>query len=55
MNKILLLAIDQSTRCSGWAVFSEEGLKDYGKFEASGEIGERLVFIKKEIISLIEK
>ena len=55
MNEISLLAIDQSTRCSGYAIFDTEGLEDCGKFEASGEIGERLVYIKEEIISLIEK
>jgi len=52
---VQLLSLDQSTRVSGWAVFGQEGLEDCGKFEASGEIGERLVYIKEEIISLIEK
>lgn len=51
----MVLALDQSTRISGWAIFDAEGLEDCGKFEATGEIGERLVYIKEEIISLIEK
>lgn len=50
-----LLSLDQSTRVSGWAVFNGASLEDCGKFEASGEIGERLVTIKEEIISLIEE
>jgi len=36
-------------------VFNGASLEDCGKFEASGEIGERLVTIKEEVISLIEE
>lgn len=55
MNDILLLALDQSTRCNGWAVFKDGELEDCGKWEATGEIGRRLVDIKEEVISLVEK
>lgn len=50
-----LLALDQSSRISGYAVFKEGELEDCGKFELTGEIGRRLVDLKEEIISLVEK
>lgn len=50
-----LLALDQSSRISGYAVFKDGELEDCGKFELTGEIGRRLVDLKEEIISLVEK
>ena len=50
-----LLALDQSSRISGWAIFKDGELEDCGKFEITGEIGRRLVDLKEEIISLVEK
>lgn len=51
-----LLSLDQSSRVSGWAYFDNGELKDFGKFEADQtDIGERLLFIKQNIISLFNK
>lgn len=51
-----LLALDQSSRVNGWAIFEEDGsLFDCGKFELTGEVGTRLVGLKQEVISLIEE
>lgn len=52
-----LLALDQASRVSGYAVFNPEGeLIAYGKFIADVEdLGERLVFIKNKVAELIEK
>ena len=52
-----LLALDQASKVSGYAVFNPEGdLIAYGKFIADVEdLGERLVFIKNKVAELIEK
>lgn len=51
-----LLALDQSSRCSGWAYFENNKLKQHGKFIAEDEdIGERLFFIKNKVLELIDK
>ena len=52
-----LLALDQASRVSGYAVFNPKGkLITYGKFIADqDDIGERLVFIKNKVAELIEK
>ena len=52
-----LLALDQASRVSGYAVFNPQGkLIAYGKFIADEQdIGERLVFIKNKVAELIEK
>ena len=52
-----LLALDQASRISGYAVFNPKGeLITYGKFIADEQdIGERLVFIKNKVAELIEK
>ena len=42
-----LLALDQSSRCSGWAIFINNKLKDYGIIElTTDDIGQRLVTLK---------
>ena len=49
-----LLALDQSSRCSGWAIFDDEELIDSGTFTLkSDDIGERLVDYKKHVEKLI--
>lgn len=50
-----LLALDQATRTSGYAIFDSGKLIDYGTFTFTDEdIGERLVKIRNKILSLIE-
>lgn len=50
-----LLALDQSSRITGWAVFNGNELVDSGIFTATGDMGQRLVFIKSTVLNLIEK
>ena len=50
------LALDQASRVTGWAVFDDGELYNYGKFSATQtDVGDRLHFIRKEVIGLIEK
>ena len=50
-----LLALDQASQTSGFAIFKDGKLVDYGKFTFSdNEIADRLVKIRKKIIELIE-
>ena len=50
-----LLALDQSSRITGWAVFDEDQLIEFGKFTANhSDVGERLNYIRKQVINLIE-
>jgi hypothetical protein len=50
-----ILALDQATHISGYAVFSNKELIDYGSFEAIGEYDiERSAQIKQWLISLID-
>ena len=56
MNK--LLALDQSSRITGWAIFSDGKLEKHGKFDAEtvgAEIGKRLNYIRNKVRSLIEE
>ena len=51
-----LLALDQSSRITGWAVFKEGQLSDYGKFNyESYPIEERLFKIRCKVQELIEQ
>lgn len=51
-----LLALDQATRTTGYAVFKNQQLYKVGTFTfADNEIGDRLVKIRKKILSLIEE
>lgn len=51
-----LLALDQSSRCTGWAIFINDQLEDYGTLTlANNDIGERLLTLKQEITKLIRK
>ena len=50
-----LLALDQASRITGYAVFDGDKLIDYGKITANDEdVGQRLVFIRNEINKLID-
>lgn len=54
MRKIL--ALDQASRTTGWAVFNDNTLLTYGKFTVSeDDIGERLYAIKNHVQNLISK
>lgn len=50
------LALDQSSRITGYAVFENAKLIDYGKFSVNDDdIGIRLLKIRQNVHSLIEK
>ena len=50
-----VLALDQSSRTSGWAVFDDGKLVTYGKFTADqADVGDRLHFIRTRISWLID-
>lgn len=51
-----LLSLDQASHISGWAVFEDNKLIEYGKIEANqSDIGDRLYYIKQEVLKLINK
>lgn len=51
-----ILALDQATRVSGYAIFDSGKLIDCGKIITEDEdLGKRLVVIRQQIINLIEK
>lgn len=53
-----ILALDQSTRVTGWAVFADDALQEYGKFDAENagtDIGKRLTYIREKVKTLIDK
>lgn len=52
-----LLALDQATKITGWAIFKDNKLTDYGKFDAGqyDDMGDRLYYIRKQLIELIDK
>lgn len=50
-----LLALDQSSRVTGWAVFEDGILSDSGTFSVTDQkTGQRLVKIKNKVLQLIE-
>lgn len=50
-----LLALDQSSRITGWAVFEDKKLLNYGKFTITDDRGEvRLYKIRQKVKELIE-
>lgn len=50
-----LLALDQASRITGYAIFDGDKLIDYGKITANDDdIGQRLVFIRNEVNNLID-
>ena len=51
-----LLALDQASRVSGWAIFDNQDLIDSGTFTLkSDDIGERLVQYRQYLIDLTDK
>ena len=53
-----ILALDQSTRITGWAEFADGALQEYGKFDAENagaDIGKRLTYIREKVKVLIDK
>lgn len=51
-----LLALDQSSRITGYAIFEDSKLVKYGKFEVSdNDIDQRLVKIKTKVEELIQQ
>ena len=51
-----LLALDQATHITGWAVFDGKELVEHGLINAKqDDVGDRLYYIKKEIIKLLEQ
>lgn len=51
-----ILALDQASRVSGWSVFIDGELKDWGHLTTGqDEVGERLVEIRKFIINKVEE
>lgn len=52
-----LLALDQSSRVTGWAIFDNGKLVTHGKFDAEtvgSNIGKRLEYIRNKVKKLIE-
>ena len=51
-----ILALDQASRVSGWAIFEDDNLEQYGKIDVSKyfELGERLHQIRQEVEHLID-
>lgn len=53
---IKLLALDQASNVSGWAVFEDGKLLESGTFTAKGkDLGERLYDIRQKVSNLISK
>ena len=52
----MLLALDQASRITGYAIFDGDKLIHYGKIAAnSDDVGDRLVYIRNEVNKLIDK
>lgn len=52
-----ILALDQSSRVTGWAIFDNGALEKYGKFNAydvGEDMGKRLVYIRSKVVDLIK-
>ena len=51
-----ILALDQASRVSGWAIFDGNTLEQYGKIDVSKyyELGERLYQIRQKVEHLID-
>lgn len=51
-----LLALDQASAVTGWAIFSGNTLQAYGTIEAHHEnLGARLLYIRNEVKKLIRQ
>ena len=52
----ILLALDQSSQTSGYSVFTDGKLTDYGKFTFSdSDVGTRLTKIRNKVIQLLDQ
>ena len=52
----ILLALDQASKTSGWAVYKDNKLFKFGKFTfEDDDIGTRLMNIRNKVISLIQE
>ena len=51
-----ILALDQASRVSGWAIFDEDNLEQYGKIDVSKyyDLGDRLHVIRQEVEHIID-
>ena len=50
-----ILALDQASRISGYAIFDDGDLIESGAFASYGEeVGDKLVYIRNKVIELIE-
>lgn len=51
-----ILALDQASNISGWAIFQDDYLEQHGKIDVSkyADIGERLHLIRQEVEHLID-
>lgn len=50
-----LLALDQSSKCTGWSIFKDGVLHEYGHFTFNDtNIGDRLCKIRTKILNLID-
>ena len=50
-----LLALDQASQTTGYAIFKDGKLLTYGKFSFDDDIAERLVKIRKKVLALIDE
>ncbi len=56
MNNNKILALDQSSRCSGWSVFIDGELKDWGHLTTDqDEVGKRLLDIHNFIVKKVQE
>ena len=46
MKNEIILALDQSTQITGWSIFKDGELYNYGKFNPSGELMERIIKLR---------
>lgn len=51
-----LLALDQSSNVSGWAIFDDDNLEQYGKIDVSKiyDLGERLYTLRQKVEHMID-
>lgn len=51
-----LLALDQASNVTGWAIFNDESLEQYGKIDVSKyyDLGERLHILREEVEHIID-
>ena len=54
-KKQVILSLDQSTTATGWALFEEGKLKDFGVYKPSGDRNQRIEETRKWLKSKIEE